>query len=306
MIGITQIGTYLPQTSVNNIEQAAKFGESEAFITSKIGATRLPKLEDQQDASDLAVGAVENLLAKNIVDRSEIEALIVVTQNGDFGGLPHTSAIVQSKLGLANTVSAFDISLGCSGYVYGLNVLKAHMNEMGFKKAILVTADPYSKIIDQDDRVTSLLFGDGATATLLSDDAIYDIGKPILQTDGSGFDALVKGEHLSMHGRKVFNFAATNVPKQIGQYLENNQMAVEDVDVFLLHQGSAAIVDVIARKVGGDRDKFILDINTTGNTVSSTIPILLEKQLDNKEAKKIIISGFGVGLSWATNLLERR
>jgi 3-oxoacyl-[acyl-carrier-protein] synthase-3 len=306
MIGITQIGTYFPQNTVDNIAQAAKFGESEAFIKSKIGATVLPRLEEHQETSDLAVGAVENLLAKNAIQKEHIEALVVVTQNGDFGGLPHTAAIVQSKLGLPNTVSAFDISLGCSGYVYGLSILKAHMQEMGFEKAVLITADPYSKIVDQEDRVTSLLFGDGATATLLSHDAIYDIGKPILQTDGNGHDALVKKEYLSMHGRKVFNFAATNVPKQIAAYLDTNKLTIDDIDLFLLHQGSAAIVDVIARKVGGEKSKFILDIETTGNTVSSTIPILLEKQLGKTENKKIIISGFGVGLSWATNLLERR
>jgi 3-oxoacyl-[acyl-carrier-protein] synthase-3 len=306
VIGITEIGSYFPKNTIDNIAQAAKFGESEAFIKSKIGASILPKLEEQQDASDLAVGAVENLLAKNIIEGEQIEALVVVTQNGDYGGLPHTSAIVQFKLGLPNTVSAFDISLGCSGYVYGLSILKAHMQEMGFNNAILVTADPYSKIIDQDDRVTSLLFGDGATATLLSHDAIYEIRKPILQTDGSGFDALLKKDYLSMHGRKVFNFAATNVPSQISNYLNDHELTVDEVDLFLLHQGSAAIVDVIARRVGGEKSKFVLDIDTTGNTVSSTIPILLEKQLNQKEIKKIIISGFGVGLSWATNLLERR
>lgn len=306
MIGITEIGSYFPKNTIDNIAQAAKFGESEAFIKTKIGATVLPKLEEHQEASDLAVGAVENLLAKNAIQKEQIEALVVVTQNGDFGGLPHTAAIVQSKLGLTNTVSAFDISLGCSGYVYGLSILKAHMQEMGFSNAVLVTADPYSKIIDREDRVTSLLFGDGATATLLSDDAIFDIGKPILQTDGNGHDALVKNEHLNMHGRKVFNFAATNVPSQIASYLDGNELTVEEIDLFLLHQGSAAIVDVIARKVGGDKSKFVLDIDKTGNTVSSTIPILLEKQLHKTENKKIIISGFGVGLSWATNLLERR
>lgn len=306
MIGITEIGSYFPQNTIDNIAQAAKFGESEAFIKSKIGASILPKLEDGQDASDLAVGAVENLLAKNVIAKEHIEALVVVTQNGDFGGLPHTAAIVQGKLGLPSTISAFDISLGCSGYVYGLSVLKAHMQEMGYSNAVLVTADPYSKIIDQDDRVTSLLFGDGATATLLSHDAVFDIGKPILQTDGNGHDALVKNEYLSMHGRKVFNFAATNVPSQIANYLDDNELTVDAIDLFLLHQGSAAIVDVIARKVGGDKSKYILDIDATGNTVSSTIPILLEKQLNNIENKKIIISGFGVGLSWATNLLERR
>jgi 3-oxoacyl-[acyl-carrier-protein] synthase-3 len=306
MIGIKEIGVYLPQNTIDNIKQAAKFGETEAFINSKIGASVLPKLEKDQDTSDLAVKAVKNLLAKTKLEKGQIDALVVVTQNGDFGGLPHTAAIVQSKLGLQNYVSAFDISLGCSGYVYGLSVLKAHMQEMGFNNAILVTADPYSKIIDQNDRVTSLLFGDGATATLLCHDALFDIGKPVLQTDGDDFDALVKNEHLHMHGRKVFNFAATNVPKQINGFLEDRNLTVEDVDLFLLHQGSKAIVDVIARKVGGDKNKFIIDIDATGNTVSSTIPILLEKQLTQTINKKIIISGFGVGLSWATNLLERR
>jgi len=305
MIGIKAIGTYLPENSIDNIEQAARFNETEEFIKKKIGASFLPKLSDDQDTSDLAVKAVEDLLSKSQLNKNDIQAIVVVTQNGDYGGLPHTSAIVQGKLGLSNSVSAFDISLGCSGYVIGLSILKSHMQEMGFTNAILVTADPYSKIVDKNDRVTSLLFGDAATATLLSEDAIFDISRPMIQTDGSEFEALVKKDSLIMNGRKVFNFAATNVPTQIKAFLEKQEMTKDDVDLFLLHQGSGAIVDVIARKVGGDKSKFPLDIEHTGNTVSSSIPLLLSKEFES-DKNKIIISGFGVGLSWATNLLERR
>lgn len=306
MIGIKAIGTYLPRTKIDNIKQATNFNETEDFIKKKIGAKYLPRLSENEETSDLAVKAVEDLINKSNLNKEKIEVLVVVTQNGDFGGLPHTSAIVQGKLGLDSFVSAFDISLGCSGYVYGLSILKAHMEEMGFLNGILITADPYSKIINESDRVTALLFGDGATATLLSNDAIFDIGKPLLQTDGKDFNALVKEEFLIMNGRKVFNFAATNVPKQILSYIDSKQLKIDDIDKFILHQGSAAIVDVISRKVGGDKYKFPLDITHTGNTISSSIPLLLSKELESFGSNKIIISGFGVGLSWATNLLERR
>jgi 3-oxoacyl-[acyl-carrier-protein] synthase-3 len=179
------------------------------------------------------------------------------------------------------------------------------MQEMGFKNGVLITADPYSKIINTDDRVTSLLFGDAATATLLNNKPVLSIAKPKLQTDGNDFTALIKKEFLSMNGRKVFNFAAINIPQQINSYLQENELEKEDIDTFILHQGSAAIVEVIARKIGGDKTKFLLDIETTGNTVSSSIPLLLVEELNKSHNNKIIISGFGVGLSWATNLLEK-
>lgn len=305
MIYISEISSYVPEFRIDNYKNGERFLESADFIDSKIGASELPRISGDMDTSDMAVKAVEELLAKSNVDKEDVEALVVVTQNGDFGGLPHTSALVQGKLGLRSNVSCFDVSLGCSGYVYGLSILKSHMIEMGYTNAILVTADPYSKIIDKEDRVTSLLFGDAATATLLSTEGVFSIERPMLHTDGTGDLALVKKACLHMNGRQVFNFAATKVPMQINEYLNENSLNKNDIDLFLLHQGSAAIIEVIARKLKLSKEILPGDIKQTGNTVSSSIPLLLEKYLNDKSKNKVIISGFGVGLSWATNLLMR-
>lgn len=305
MIGIKSIGVYVPENKIDNIQQAGNFDEAPSFIENKIGAFHLPTLTVGEETSDIAVNAVNNLLETSTLKKEQIEVIILVTQNGDFNGLPHTSAIVQSKLNLSTNISAFDISLGCSGYVYGLSIIKSHMQEMGFKNGILITSDPYSKIIDKGNRVTSLLFGDAATATWIGEEPIFSIDRPMLQTDGSGYESLVKREYLEMNGRQVFNFAAVNVPKQVKDYLDDKHLPIDNVDLFLLHQGSKAIVDVITRRLGVDKCKIPFDIANTGNTVSSSIPLLLSKELHNKDVNKLIISGFGVGLSWATNLLER-
>jgi 3-oxoacyl-[acyl-carrier-protein] synthase III len=307
MIGIKSIASYIPEDFIDNIAQAASFGENENFIPTKIGAMHLPVKATNEETSDLCVKSIHKLVNTSELSLDSIDALIVVTQNGDGHGLPHTAAIVQDKLGISTDVAAFDVSLGCSGYVYGLSILKGLMMESGLENGILITADPYSKIIDRKDRVTSLLFGDAATATWLSNDGIYDLGRPLLQTDGSGAKHLLNDNGtLHMNGRQVFNFAFSSVPEQIFRTLERNKISPEEIDYYCLHQGSAAILNAIKRKFPTTEDRFLFDIEYTGNTVSSSIPLLLEKYVIPSNANKIVICGFGVGLSWATNILTRK
>lgn len=306
MIGIRAISSYIPEQRINNFEQADALGETEEFITRKIGAHELPCMPEGMETSDMAVAAVRKLSQEHGLPLDDLEAVILVTQNGDGEGLPHTAAIVQSKLELKGRIAAFDISLGCSGYVYGLSVVKGLMEQVGIKNAVLVTADPYSKVVDRQDRVTTLLFGDAATATWLTEDSIWKFGKPILDTDGSGAENLiVNGQKLHMNGRQVFNFASKQVPKQIKEFLRENELEPTEVDVYCLHQGSASIVEAVARRFPDVSDRFLSDIRQTGNTVSSSIPLLLEQLLEKSNVNKVIISGFGVGLSWATNLIYR-
>lgn len=306
MIGIKSIASFVPAGTIDNLKQAEKFGETEEFMREKIGATQLARMTDGMETSDLAVGAINALLEKSGLTRDAVEALVVVTQNPDGHGLPHTSAIVQDKAGLPTTIAAFDVSLGCSGYVYGLSIVKGLMEAAGLKNAILVTADPYSKVVDPEDRVTTLLFGDAATATWLGESPAWEVATPIFATDGSGAQHLVVEDgKLIMNGRQVFNFASMRVPKQIKQYLDQHGLKIEDIDVFCMHQGSASIVSTLARRFPEAADKFVCDMDRTGNTVSSSIPLLLEKYLANSAVSSALISGFGVGLSWATTLLRR-
>ena len=307
MIGIRAVASYIPDEKLDNLQQAQKFGESASFIQDKIGALHLPIKNSVQDTSDLAVEAARALSARHGLQIEHIDALVVVTQNPDGAGLPHTAAVVQHKLKMSSRIAAFDISLGCSGYVYGLSVLRGLMEQAGLKNGVLITADPYSTVINRENRITSLLFGDAATATWLSEEPEWTFGKPLLETDGAGRDSLYVDEHheLHMNGRQVFNFAAVRVPEQINRYFEERNMQPKDVDLFCLHQGSAAIVDAIARRYPEVRERFVKDILETGNTVSSSIPLLLEKYLLGKDLNRVLICGFGVGLSWATNVLER-
>jgi len=306
MIGIKAIASYIPETVRDNYLQAETLGEKKSFIDNKIGAISLPIMNKDEDTSDLAVFAVRKLLEDNNVNAGQIECLVVVTQNPDGNGLPHTSAIVHNKLGLSKKVAAFDLSLGCSGYVYGLTVIKGFMETANLKCGILVTADPYSKIINPEDKNTTLLFGDAATATLLDDEPKLSLGRSIFATDGSGANNLqVKQNVLHMNGRQVFNFAAIEVPKQIAMLLKSERIESTDIDCYILHQGSKFIVKTISSKFDEVSSRFLSDIEKTGNTVSSSIPLLLEKIIADMNINTIVISGFGVGLSWASTILKR-
>lgn len=303
--GIIDIGSYIPQARVDNMAHAERFAFNEAFIRTKIGFTSTARKAPDEDTSDLAVKAVRALQAKSGFDPAQAQCLVVVTQNPDGHGLPHTSAIVHHKLGLPTGCFAFDVSLGCSGYVAGLAVIKGFMATAGLTHGILVTADPYSKVIDEDDRNTFLIFGDAATATLLGPDPAWQIGPFDMGTDGKTWGALeVKPNgKLFMNGRAVFDFCATNVPGSIRRVLDAGGCAPGEVDHYLFHQGSKYIVDTVAGRLNIGPVAF--GAAEYGNTVSSSIPLLLEP-IDPTQARTVCLSGFGVGLGWASTLLRSR
>ena len=306
MIGIHEIASYVPSNHIDNLAQGRSFGKSDDFIRKKIGALKLPQKGATEETSDLAVFAVNRLIAKSTLSPEQIQALVIVTQNGDAWGLPHTSAIVQRKLMLSNNLATFDVSLGCSGYVYGLMILKGFMESAGLEHGVLVTADPYSKIIDQADSTTSLLFGDAATATWIGENSEWIIGKSLYLTDGSGADYLyVRNGILEMNGRQIFNFVALNVPEQIIKVLMKEGLQQEDIDLYCLHQGSAAIIEAVAKSFPKVRDRFMLNMGETGNTISSSIPLLLEDFLWRPGLQRILLSGFGVGLSISTTIIQK-
>ncbi|CAD5375455.1 3-oxoacyl-(acyl-carrier-protein) synthase, KASIII [Pseudomonas sp. OF001] len=309
MIGIKSIASYIPAGRIDNIAQAASFDRDEAFVASKIGTATLSVKDAAEETSDLCAAAVRNLLAKNPELRLEdVQALIVVTQNGDGEGLPHTSAIAQHKIGLPTCVACFDVSLGCSGFVYGLYAIKGFMEATGLKNGILVTADPYSKIMDRSDRMTTLLFGDAATATWIGEDPVWELGPARFGTDGSGADHLiVRDGCFHMNGRQVFNFASLKIIPHMQEVLEEAGLSLDSVDAYCLHQGSGAIVDAIAKRLGENGDRVVKDMFGAGNTVSSTIPLLMERYAFEGSAwKNLVMSGFGVGLSWGSAVLLRR
>jgi len=301
MTGIKAIGYALGPRRIDN---AARNIAEPDLLEQKIGVRQIARRENE-DTSDLAVAAVADLQRRHPFDVEQIECLIVITQNPDGFGLPHTAAIVHDKLNLPDSCAAFDISLGCSGFVYGLSVITAFMDQNGMTSGLLVTADPYSKVVDDSDRNTSLLFGDGAAATLITDNPVWQAGRYVFSTAGKHRDALHVNEDrtLVMNGRTVFTFSATAVPPAVMATLERNDISLDDIDSFLLHQGSKYIVDTIAKRLGVT-DRTAFHAGEYGNTVSSSLPILLADVVPD-DAEIILISGFGVGLSLGCTVLRR-
>jgi 3-oxoacyl-[acyl-carrier-protein] synthase-3 len=306
-VGIKAIASHLGELRIDNLARADEFGKSPDFIKDKIGFVYLARKLPHQDTSDLCVAAFENLAGKAEIDPRSIDCLVVCTQNPDDKGLPHTAALVHEKLELPQHVAAFDVSLGCSGYVYGLAIAKSFMTAQGLESGLLFTADPYSKVLDPRDPNTELLFGDGATATWLGKQPAYDIGKGLFGTDGSGWRALAVQPdtgQLTMSGREVFMFTMKVVPQQIRECLRLNNLDAGDIDLFLLHQGSRFIVENMTKALALPPDRVPFAAADIGNTVSSSVPLMLEQHM-TPVRNKILISGFGVGLSWATSILSR-
>ncbi len=304
-IGIGAVAGEIPERRMDVLALKDKFQATEQFLNEKVGMRAVARLPEGWDTSDLAAAAAKKLFASGAVKPEEVDCLALVTQNPDVRGLPHTSAIVQAKLGLDKRVLTFDISLGCSGYVSGLAILGGAMRQAGLKRGLLITADPYSKVLDPEDRDTVLIFGDAAAATLLTDRPTWRIGRFDFGTLGAlGGNLAVNAEgRLGMNGRAVFNFAATEVPASVARCLEANRLTMAEIDRVVLHQGSKYIVDTLANRLGA-RDKTAFVAGGYGNAVSSSIPLMLERDLAPGD-QRLLLCGFGVGLSWATTILEK-
>lgn len=302
-LGIAAIGSYLPETRLDNRAAAKRFDFTDEFLETKIGILAPARKTPDEETSDLCVKAFADLERVAGEAIRSIDLIAVVTQNPDGHGLPHTSAIVHQKLGLPKTCFAFDISLGCSGFVAGLAIVKGYLAATGGRRALLFTADPYSKVQDPADRNTALIFGDGAAAALIAETPCWRIGAGFdLGTEGQKSSALkVDAENrLSMSGRMVFDFCALNVPGSVERALAANGLSKQEVDGWVLHPGSKYIVDTICDRLKIPRISFPAPY---GNTVSSSIPLIL-KDMDPLKQRTVVISGFGVGLGWATTVLR--
>lgn len=313
LYGIELIETYLPNVIITADELASKLGFDPEFVSNKIGVKQLYIAEDQENTSDLAVQAMEKLLERNPLLRTEIDALVVCTQTPDFQ-LPQMSALIQSRCKLPRQMAAFDINLGCSGFAYGVSILESFLLRNGMNSGVLITAETYSKIINSKDRNTKPLFSDAASATLISRQGKVRFGKSKFGTNGDQFCALIVKRpsdgirpELFMDGRKIFEFVASTIPGEVRSACVANDVELDDIDYFVFHQASKFVLDTLAQKLGiSDASRMINTIGQYGNTVSSSIPMALKDTLAlyGKRDLKLLISGFGVGLSWGTAVIS--
>jgi len=311
MIGIEDIASYIPPNFESNFNKKTCFEVDDDFIINKLGVEQVSRKSPDEETSDLCLKSFVSLQEKyKKSPLNEFDCIVVCTQNPDGNGMPHTSAILHGKLNQPDECACFDISLGCSGYVYALSIVKSFMESNGMRSGLLFTADPYSKVIDHNDKNTVLLFGDAATVTLLldskEDNNLWVPTRFNFATRGKEWNALHhQGKYLFMNGRSIFNFSVKQVPLQVNELLKAAGLSYSDIDLFLFHQGSKYIIDQLCRMMKLPAHKVPMNLAKQGNTVSSSIPLLLEDFMVVDGLRYIVMSGFGVGLSWATCLLSR-
>ena len=304
---------------------------SASKIYRKTGIHSRPVVKDEL-VSDLAVGASERLFNEYGIDRSSIDFLLLCTQSPDYF-LPTTACLVQNRLGLPITIGALDFNLGCSGFVYGLSLAKGLLSTGTASKVLLIMSETYTRHIHPLDKSTRTIFGDAAAAALLDKEDLKRIGKFILGTDGSGGSNLIvpsggmarprsaetmkeemdeagnvrSMDNLYMNGPEIFSFILRAVPDMVRQTLEKNELSAEEIDLYVFHQANRFILENLRDRLEIPEERFYIDVEETGNTVSATIPIALRNTLDKgliREGSKAMIAGFGVGYSWGATVLR--
>ncbi len=313
------IAAYLPAGVLDNPTLAALFPEWPAErIEEKLGIRERRIAGAEEYASDLAVKAAEALFEATGVGRETVDYLLVCTQSPDFL-LPTTACLVQDRLGLPTTVGALDFNLGCSGYVYGLGLAKGLIESGQASRVLLVTAETYSKYMDAGDKNVRTLFGDGAAATwVTASGGSGSLGPFVYGTDGAGSENLIvrrggarhreEGDaFLRMDGPAIYSFTLRAVPAAVAEVLAKAGIGYGDVDLFVLHQASKYMLDGLARIMKVPAVKMVYAMGATGNTVSASIPLALmaaEREGRLKPGMRVVLVGFGVGLSWAACLVE--
>lgn len=328
---IKTICYYLPETVITNEDIVREFPEwSVEKIASKVGVNKRHIAAENETATDLAVKAAERLFAEGAVNKDEIDYLLFCTQSPDYI-LPTSACIIQNKLGLRKNIGALDFNLGCSGYVYGLSLAKGLICGGIARNVLLLTGETYSKHLHPQDKGNRTIFGDAATATVISTEGVAEIGNFSLGTDGSGCNNLIvrsggmrhsnkygdlqfdenhnpiSSDYLYMNGSEIFTFTLDNVPPLINDTLAKNDMLKEDIDLFVFHQANHYMLNFLRKKIKVDNERFYYCLSEFGNTVSNTIPIALKTAIDDRTIdgeKKVVIAGFGVGYSWGGTVLH--
>lgn len=327
---IKDIAYYLPENVVTNEELVKDFPEwSVEKIADKVGV-RERRVVKEETATDLAICAAEVLFDKGIVQKEDIDFVILCTQSPDYK-LPSSACIIQDQLGLSTNCGAFDFNLGCSGYEYGLAMAKGLIVGGMAKNVLLLTGETYNKYLHPRDKGNRTIFGDAATATVISTEGFAEIGDFVLGTDGSGAKYLIvksggarhpesfgdlefdeggnplSSDHLFMDGQEIFVFTLTKVPKMVKEVMAKNSLTMEDVDLFVFHQANKYMLEHLRKKVKIEESKFFVNLEKVGNTVSSTIPIALcDAKKQGLLKGNVLLAGFGVGLSWGATVLKIR
>lgn len=332
-VGIHSVSACVPQKVVRNSELDNLIPKADLEKTiHSIGIRERRIAERDVCSSDLCSKAAERLLSEHGIDRDSIGALIFISQTPDYRQ-PSTAPSLQDRLGLPKTVMAFDINMACSGYVYGLSIAYSLASQDGIGRVLLLVGETMSKTVSDHDKVTTPLFGDAGTATLIEKGDGYGPSCFVLHSDGGGSDMLrvpfggyrnpsstegferkvdeegniLSGEQLHMRGMDVFNFGLRVVPSGIKEILKVLGMGIEDVDIIHFHQANRFMTDFFAKKLRFPLDRVPYSLGYFGNTSAASIPLnMVHTMYDGSFPRRrhVLMAGFGAGLAWGTAYLS--
>lgn len=331
-IGITAMAGAVPKQVINNYEYTEFFPADQVKeVVDKVGVFERRFADSETCSSDLCFAAAQKLFSDNDIDREEIDLLVFISQTQDYR-MPATSITLQHRLGLKNSCIAFDVNLGCSAFLYGMSVVFSMMQTGNIRKALILDGETRSKVYGPRDRRSAFIFGDGGVAALVERDSKFGTTTLSMNSDGSRADLImIKAggyRHMStpetlkekvvdeygnmrsdeqgyMKGGDVFNFVIREIPRDIKQTLEFANTKTEDLDYIVFHQANNFINSYIAKKMKLDTSKIPHTIEKFGNTSSVSVPLTIVSELKGKlnGQKTLLLSAFGVGMTWATGIV---
>lgn len=332
-VKLSGVAACVPAKSESNLDFDLVNDSEKDLLIKTTGIENRRVAKKGMATSDLCEKAASKLISELKWNKEEINLLIFVSQSRDYY-LPSTSIILQNKLGLPKTSMAFDIGLGCSGFTHGLSIAASLMKTTGIKKALLMTGDISSVSLSKEDKSTYPLFGDGGAVAALESTNISDPWYFSTNSDGSGYESIIiqdggvrnmitndtytmveveKGikrsrRHLWLNGLDVFSFSTKEVPVSVNELFTYSKINKDDINFFIMHQANLLMNETIRKKLKIEAEKVPYSLRDFGNTSSASIPLTIVTQLKNKLSesgkKKLLLSGFGVGLSWSNVILN--
>ncbi len=311
---ITGTGSYVPEKVLTNFDLEKMVDTSDEWITKRTGIKERYIIAEDQTVSDMAEIASRRAIEMAGIDVAKIDMIIAATFTGEYA-TPSVACVVQSRLGLKNC-PAFDISVGCSGFIYGLDIADTYIKNGKAKTILFVAGEALSKITDWTDRSTCVLFGDGAGAVVIQADTKPGLRSSHIHADGSLYEMLYAPRHqypflgkpyVHMGGNELFKVAVKRLGEMVTKTLAENHITGDDIDWLVSHQANLRIINAVAKRISLSREKIILTIQKYGNTSASSIGLALDDGVRSGKIKPgdtVLMEAFGAGLTWGSVLLD--
>ena len=305
-IKILATGAKTPSKVVSNDDLAKIVETSDEWISQRTGMSERHYVSGNENHTELAEMAARQAIERANIPKEKIGVVLVCTVSADYFS-PSCACIIQGRLGLGNDVIAMDISAGCSGFIFGLETIRALMMVRNAQYGLIVGAEVLSKKMDMSDRSTCVLFGDGAAAAVveLSDNNYYSV----IGVDGDEEMINIKSPDgfIHMDGQATYKFAVATVPKVIEQVVTKAGLNYDDIDHFVLHQANLRIIESIAKKLKQPMEKFVVNIEKYGNTSAASVGLALDEAISAgriRKGDKVLMCAFGAGRTWGAIVLE--